>query len=1182
MSTSAAPIESLFSRDIHRRIEEVIKVDQTDDEVVLQEVEEYVATEAICGHMAQVLDRYNDTYSQPHEGIGVWISGFFGSGKSSFAKVLGLALQNRPLDGLPAAQRVGRQFVGPCGEKVRVLLAQIAERAPTEAVVFDVSSDRGIKSGNQTLTEIAYRQLLKALGYATDLDLAELEIALEGEGRLADFQAAFARLYDKDWAQAKSLAVFAVTQASRTMHELDPDTYPAADSWQTGGLGRADITPALLAERTALLVDRRRPGHNLAFVVDEVGQFVARDVQKMLDVQALVQALGRVGRGRFWLVVTSQEKLSEVVGGLDGTRVELARLMDRFPTQVHLEPSDIAEVTAKRVLSKNADAQDTLRALYADHHGRLAKNTQLSADIRLPDLTAERFVELYPLLPYHVDLVIGVVSGLRTQGGASKHVGGANRTIIKLAQQLLVRPDTDLASKPIGRLATLDLVYDLVAGNIPSEIRGKIDAIPDTVEHPLAQDAAKAVALLTYVQSVHRTADNVAASLYPEVDADSVLPQVQDALDELVACHQVRRGDDGYRIPTPAEDDWERQRAGAQPRPADSARLYKTAAEALWKPQPSHALHGTRLFKAGLVVGGERLVDGDLPVYVELDDPARLDDAKAQARARSQAEPGAVVWAAALDPALVRAADEAYRSRDILTRRERQAKTPDELALVAEEKARLSRAQSELQARLARALLGGGAYFRGNDRSPDPKAPDVRRAAEALVAQALPQVYDRYAEAAVQVGRRDLETLLSSESLRGLPATFTDLGLLRDTDGTPVFVTDGGPLHEVLAVVTRQASLGDPATGRALTDHFAAEPYGWEFDVVRLLAVSLVRAGAVVATSQGKEIDGATGTEARTAFPNNNLFRQASFRPKEGLDGRKLVEAARHVEATFGVRVDELSEEAVARTLRAQADRVEPEIADAAARLAQHALPGRDVLAGALDQLRAVRSGSGQSAVLTFLSAHHQIAEAVKRAADLEAALTEPRLDILDRARQTLQAQAPVLRAEPDLPPEVADAAGHLDDLLRRELFFQSLPEIERHAGTLRSAYDARFEQASTDRAAAYGDALAALRDTPGWDALADDDRQSVAEPLAAYAQDPAPDTPFSQLRAETDACPGRLVRAQQEVIRRVEGGRVVHVRAGQYATGGIHDPAELDAALGALRQACLDALADGKTLFLQ
>jgi len=271
------------------------------------------------------------------------------------------------------------------------------------------------------------------------------------------------------------------------------------------------------------LMGRRRPGKTLVFVVDEVGQFVARDVQKMLDLQAIVQNLGRVGQGKMWFVVLSQEKLNELVGGLDDKRVELARLMDRFPSelQVHLEPSDISEVTSKHVLSKNAQAQKDLKELFAQSRGRLLDHTRLTADIRLPELSGEGFVDLYPLLPYQVDLIIQVVSGLRMQSGASKHVGGANRTIIKLAQQLLIHPDTSLADKEVGALATIAMIYDLVSGNIGGEIRGRINSIKNDVPHPLAQSVAKAICLLQYVRSIHRTPENIAATLHPTVSADS-------------------------------------------------------------------------------------------------------------------------------------------------------------------------------------------------------------------------------------------------------------------------------------------------------------------------------------------------------------------------------------------------------------------------------------------------------------------------------------------------------------------------------------------------------------------------------------------------------------------------------------------------------------------------------------
>ena len=334
------------------------------------------------------------------------------------------------------------------------------------------------------------------------------------------------------------------------MHQLDPHTYAAPDSWVQAAKDKADITAGKLAERCRDLMHRRRDSKNLVFVVDEVGQFVARDVQKMLDLQGVVQNLGRISRGKSWLIVTSQEKLTELVSGLDDKRVELARLMDRFPIQVHLEPSDISEVTSKRVLSKNAAAEKLLRDLFTTHSGRLMANTKLSADIQLPELSTDRFMDLYPLLPYQIDLIIEVVSGLRTQGGASKHVGGANRTIIKLAQQLLIHDAVGLAQQPVGSLASIDQIYDLIAGNIPSEIRGKITAIESEVQHPFAQPVAKAICLLQYVQNIHRTAENIAATLHGTVAGDSVLTDVKQALEQLVNSHKVRLHEGQYRIPT--------------------------------------------------------------------------------------------------------------------------------------------------------------------------------------------------------------------------------------------------------------------------------------------------------------------------------------------------------------------------------------------------------------------------------------------------------------------------------------------------------------------------------------------------------------------------------------------------------------------------------------------------------
>lgn len=470
----------------------------------------------------------------------------------------------------------------------------------------------------------------------------------------------------------------------------------------------------------------------------------------MLDLQAIVQQLGVEGRGRQWITVTSQEKLGELVGGLDERRTEIARLMDRFPSQIHLEPSDISEVTSRRVLAKNAAAQAELGKLFDEHRGRLTEHTRLTAHIRLPELSRQGFIDLYPLLPYQVDLIIQVVSGLRTQGGASKHVGGANRTVIKIAHELLVHDQTSLGDQEVGQLARLDQVYDLVQSNIASEVRGKINQIPRQVDHPMAQPVAKVICLLQFVKSVHRTPENIAAALYPALGASSVMEPVKEALRALEDAQLVRAGDDGYRIPTPAEDDWERTRNGTSPKPSDAKRLHREILAGFWTPQPAFMLLDVKPFKAGLFIDGREEEKGDLAVHMVLaEEGENFSMVARELRARSQSERDAIFWAVPLSNAIDHETVELFRSREMEYRKGRETRK-DETRLMTEELARGRRHQGELQRLMRAACLAGSAYFRGNDRSPDDRVTDVAKAATAMLGQVLPDVYTRFGEAAAK------------------------------------------------------------------------------------------------------------------------------------------------------------------------------------------------------------------------------------------------------------------------------------------------------------------------------------------------------------------------------------------------------------------------------------------------
>ena len=356
--------------------------------------------------------------------------------------------------------------------------------------------------------------------------------------------------------------------ASAILHHLDPATYPSADSW-SHSRREPTITVSKVVERTFELARRRRPGKALVFIIDEVGQHVARSGDKIEDLRATVEEFGKVGKNLLkarkivapcWIVVTSQEKLDEVVAAIDSKRVELAKLQDRFHYRVDLAPSDIREVATKRVLAKKDAAVPVLKKLYADNQGQLNAALRLERTTRKTEINEEDFVQFYPYPPHYIDLCIGIMSGIRLQPGAPRHYGGSNRTIIKQAYEMLVSDRTAMATKPVGTLVTLDKVYELVEGNLSSEKRSDIHDIgerfkDDPEDQGWALRVAKVVCLLEFLRDLPRTEANIAAFLVDRVGMPAPLAQVKAAVKKLDDAQFIRETEDGWKLQTlPGEE----------------------------------------------------------------------------------------------------------------------------------------------------------------------------------------------------------------------------------------------------------------------------------------------------------------------------------------------------------------------------------------------------------------------------------------------------------------------------------------------------------------------------------------------------------------------------------------------------------------------------------------------------
>jgi hypothetical protein len=1159
-------IRELFRGDIERRIETVIHVDLSVEEIVAHEIEEYVVTENIREHLEELSDVYGDTARNPSESTNVWVSGFFGSGKSSFAKALGYVLANPTIEGRTATDRL---LARANSHKLEALLNTAHTLAPTIAVFLDLASGRDMLREGESLLLPVYRSLLKRLGYSSNELLAELEITLETEGRLQAFETAALDATDgRPWSQVRDVAL-AKNYASRALHLIDEPNFPSADSWAKAATA-PNIDHNWLANRALELLGRRGGGATrLVFVVDEVGQYVARSIQRMFDLQGLAEAFQKK-RGPLWLVVTSQERLSDVVDSLESRQVEYARVQDRFPLRVDLLPSDIYEVTSRRVLDKTDAGQSLVRDCLGAHRNQLNAHVRLESPTRAADIAEDEFVRLYPLVPYQVQLLIDAVSARRAQGGGSPMLGGSNRTIIKLAQQLVVDPSHGLGDDDVGALITLDRAAQLLEEAIPTSWRHEIEQVADKYGDQAAEtQVMRAVALCSDVPALPLTEANLAVLLHDRIGAESRRAEVADALARLVTDDRLRAGDDGYHIQSPEQKDWEKSRRGKEPRPADAIRIRKALVR-----QALAGLSVTkgRSFKVELWVEGEKLSDGEVALHIEEADATHRDQLRKQSR--EDAANNGVTWVYTLSDDTYQAIVEWYRSDEMIKAKDTPSKTAAEVELLGEERQRLGRVEHQLTDRLARDLTSGQVIFRG--KVDDAPAGTLPQSAQKLMTERISEIYDRLDGFAAQLSTKDVMALLRTDDLATANEALSEsgIGLIRLTPQGHQLATDSGPLDDLLKLVKSEMSFGHAVTGALLATKLAAPPRGAPIEVTQALAAAAVRAGLLEVTYQGAKIGNPSDHRLDRVFGKINDFRGSSFAPPTaGPAVETRVELATNLGKLTGTKPP-IDVAGLAAALR------DFFVGDSeACSMIGAGLMGADLpVPDAVTRL--------QNIVASFPQASD--ADTVTTAAAAWVDLTADH-ETVCRLVETLDDDLPLVRkaraevhAGPDgLPSNASSAVSELADLL-------AAGNLLSHRGAIKDltvkVYDAR-QHAATEAAARVTAKLEEAR-TAIQARFSEMDSGKVDEALRQLDQlaPPAEPTavPLSDLLARLELVEPRAASTARLLEELQAAGNLARVHVMELVSEPITTEEELDIALGRIRQAALTELADGKQVRLQ
>lgn len=550
-------LNDLFLKDVHRPIETVIKAD--DQEHVLNEIEEYVVTREIAKKVVDFFASYNE-----YQGVnGVWISGFFGSGKSHLLKILSYVLENKEFNGA----KLGQIFADKI-EDDPMLRGDVikATNISSESILFNIDQQAQItsKSDEDAILNVFYKVFNDHLGYfGAQRHVAEFERWLDNEGVYSDFMELYEKFAGEHWTVGRRkyfapATKDAVANALGQIHGHDPAQYrDIIDTLRKDNR----ISVEDFCEKVAEYIHKKGHGFRLNFYVDEVGQYISENTKLMLNLQTIAETLATKCKGRSWVFATAQEDLEAIVGDQSAVNSDdFSKIQGRFKVRIPLTSANVDEVIEKRLLSKKEEAAKLLGKHWDTEHANL--NTILSfseAGVQFRKFNGERdYVSKFPFIPYQFDLFQQCIRELSKHNAfQGRHASVGERSMLGVFQQVL----RNLGTADTNTVVSFDQMFEGIRSTIRGEIQNAVTLAEKNITSDMALRALKALFLVKYFTNFKTTARNISVLMLTSTKADlkEHERQVQEALNLLENQTYIQRNGDIYVFLTDDEKDVENE-----------------------------------------------------------------------------------------------------------------------------------------------------------------------------------------------------------------------------------------------------------------------------------------------------------------------------------------------------------------------------------------------------------------------------------------------------------------------------------------------------------------------------------------------------------------------------------------------------------------------------------------------
>ena len=549
-------IKDMFEKDIERDIKGVIKVDQKSEDIIYQELDEYVVTNELFKHFTEFFSIYSKGISNPTDDIGVWISGFFGSGKSHFLKILSYILDSN----LEVKGKKPINFFRDDGKIKDPIVIGDMERSTsidTDVILFNIDS-KSAQSEKKDILNVFIKVFNEMRGYCGGMPfLADLEKKLDETNLFDRFKEEFKTITDNNWEDTRNDFFFIQDEVIETIVKIGFMSEDAAKNWAEKAEDNMDISIENFATEVNDYCKSKGTNHHVIFLVDEVGQYIADDTQLMLNLQTIVEDLGILCHGKAWVVVTSQQNIDDITKDIKG--IDFSKIQGRFKTKLSLSSSNVDEVIRRRILAKNKESQQYLEALYPEIEPTLKNILTFDGKVEMKTYeSAEDFANIYPFVPYQFNRVQDVLTSVREHSASGKHMADGERSMLALFQESAIAMKDNLD----GILVPFNIFYNAIEAFIDHTHKIVINKARDNnLLTEFDVEVLKVLFMIKYVKEIKATSKNLTTLMISNIQEDrlELNEKIDKSLKRLLDQTLIQKNGDIYSFLTNEEQDINRE-----------------------------------------------------------------------------------------------------------------------------------------------------------------------------------------------------------------------------------------------------------------------------------------------------------------------------------------------------------------------------------------------------------------------------------------------------------------------------------------------------------------------------------------------------------------------------------------------------------------------------------------------